>query len=273
MNKLLIGLILIFASTSVIADWDKVGYSTNFDTYANIKSIRTSGNIVKMWTLYDFKTPQNFNGDRQYQSWKLLEEYDCGDDRSNVLARIYFDGPMGLGEVVYSSEEITKWTHVVPESVSASLMNVACGKKSIVSSDFDKYSITTKHEGKAAPVILNTTQAKNYKTRLKEASKQPANFAGEYVLASWGCGMDCVYGAVVSLKTGNVVFLPATVCCWFGQEKKLQYQLDNRILILNGTLNEGEHYGQFFYEFNGQKFKLIHKVPIDKEMHISKSNE
>lgn len=139
--------------------------------------------------------------------------------------------------------------------------------------NFKNYPINTVYNGKIAPVILNTSDKKNYRTRLRASVTMPVDFAGEYVFVRWGCGMGCVDGAVVSHKTGHVVFLPASVCCWFGEEDLLQFQLDSRLLIANGSLNEGEEYGKFFYEFNGREFNLIHTQLLDREEAISKTNE
>ncbi len=142
-----------------------------------------------------------------------------------------------------------------------------------LATDFKSYPINTVYNGKIAQVILNTADKKRYRTRLRAAATMPADFSGEYVFVRWECGMRCIDGAVVSHKTGHVVFLPANVCCWFGEEDLLQFQLDSSLLIANGSLNEGVEYGKFFYEFNGREFKLIHTQLLDREEAISKSNE
>ena len=142
-----------------------------------------------------------------------------------------------------------------------------------LATDFKSYPINTVYNGKIAQVILNTADKKRYRTRLRAAATMPADFSGEYVFVRWECGMRCIDGAVVSHKTGHVVFLPANVCCWFGEEDLLQFQLDSSLLIANGSLNEGVEYGKFFYEFNGREFKLIHTQLLDREEAILKSNE
>jgi hypothetical protein len=111
---------------------------------------------------------------------------------------------------------------------------------------FEDYPAKPMFTGKPAKIVLETQDAKNYRTRLREAMKEPADFAGEYVLAHWGCGTSCAHGAVVSLRTGHVVFLPGTVCCWYGDDNNTEYRKDSRLLILRGRINEGEPYGKHF---------------------------
>ena len=52
-----------------------------------------------------------------------------------------------------------------------------------------------------APVDLSSPDAWMFRTRLRNAAKQEPNFAGGYVIASWGCGTTCVMGATVNPAT------------------------------------------------------------------------
>ncbi len=51
-------------------------------------------------------------------------------------------------------------------------------------------------------------EAKTYKTHLGEAEGKSANFAGHYVVVSWGCGVSCQTVALVEVKSGKVFFAP-----------------------------------------------------------------
>lgn len=284
MNKLILGLLLLVSSTNVMAEWTTVGSSDAKVFYTNSKSIRKVGDHIRMWSLTDNKTPEQIGSLPSHLSTKDLYEYDCNGERMMRLSTSLYSGSMGSGEVIFSNTvKDPEWLYLQPESMGASQLDYACGKnenlpkinvsKEIISLDFNSYPINTIYKGIAVPLRLDTPEVRNFRTRLKEAINQPADFAGEFVLDRWGCGMGCVYGAAVSRKTGKVVFLPTTVCCWYGEEEKLQYQLNSSLLIANGSLNEGEEYGQFFYKFNGQEFKMIHKISIDKEIHISRTND
>lgn len=160
-------------------------------------------------------------------------------------------------------------------AVLVSLMALSLGGFAIEkpAPDFKDYPVNTVYTGKTAKVILDTPEAKGFRTRLRYAANLSADFAGEYVLAVIGCGADCVFSAAVSRKTGRVVFLPGTVCCWYGEEDdKLQYRLNSRLLIASGNINEGQ-YGRFYYVFDGRKFTLVRKVLIDKAPHLQRAGE
>lgn len=134
--------------------------------------------------------------------------------------------------------------------------------------DFKHYPATAAYSGKPAALKLTSPDAKMFRTRLREGAAQPTNFAGDQVLVLFGCGTGCVYGAAVSHKTGRVVFLPGSVCCWYGEDDMLQYRPDSRLLIASGNINEGNQYGHFYYEFNGREFKLVHTELVDKNAQL-----
>lgn len=127
--------------------------------------------------------------------------------------------------------------------------------------------------GKAAKVVLDTPGKRMFRTRLRDAATTPVNFAGDHVLAIWGCGTNCIMGAAISLKTGRVVELPGSVSGWLGggdESEKLEYRKDSRLLIASGFINEGEEYGRFYYEFTGREFKLIRTLPVNRTAHTER---
>jgi hypothetical protein len=95
------------------------------------------------------------------------------------------------------------------------------------------------HAGPPAPLDESSADARMFRTRLREALARPADFAGEYVIALWGCGSGCLSGAAVNRSTGKAVFLPGTVCCWDGPELPLRYRLDSRVLVIDGVVTDG----------------------------------
>lgn len=141
---------------------------------------------------------------------------------------------------------------------------------------FKDYPASAVYSGKPAKVVLDTPMAKMFRTRLGNAATRPADFAGEYVLALFGCGTDCVYGAAVSLKTGRVTPLPGSVGGWYGEDEeadKLEYRLDSHLLIARGRVDEAGGYGSFYYFFNGQEFKLVRFIPADYKAHQRRFGE
>lgn len=110
------------------------------------------------------------------------------------------------------------------------------------------------------PKLSSHPDARTYRTRLREAARGKVNFAGDWVLATWGCGTTCLTGAVINARSGRVQFLPGSVCCWFelGEEvNPIDYRADSSLLVLTGMINEEEPAAKHYYELrNGQFHKL-----------------
>jgi hypothetical protein len=130
MNKLLIAVLLAVFSTSVMAEWTRIGSDDISTIYANISTIRKSGDGVKMWALHDFKVVQIFKGDgTRILSMTMQEEYDCKEDTSKLLTFNQYSKNMGAGEVVYASGAAHgEPVPVAPDSVADVKFKVACVK-------------------------------------------------------------------------------------------------------------------------------------------------
>jgi hypothetical protein len=130
---------------------------------------------------------------------------------------------------------------------------------------FKDYPVTTSYIGRNAPVKL-TGGDRTFRTRLREAAKEKPNFAGHYILTTWGCGTSCLMGAVIDAKTGKVYWLPGSICC-YGYDTDDNFEpvivrLDSRLIVLSGMINEEESTnGTHFYKFENGKFKLVRSVP------------
>jgi len=96
--------------------------------YVDPDSIRSKGNLAKMWQLYDYKTVQTVAGD-SLLSMKRFNEYDCTEERTRALGYTWFSGNMGSGNVVYSTTEVQQWEPVVSRTINHTLWKVACSKK------------------------------------------------------------------------------------------------------------------------------------------------
>ena len=62
--------------------------------------------------------------------------------------------------------------------------------------------------GPASSPRLNTPSEREFRTRLTQAAQEPPNFAGRYRFTIWGCGAECISGAVIDLATGEVMSPP-----------------------------------------------------------------
>lgn len=120
-----------------------------------------------------------------------------------------------------------------------------------------------RYTGQTANVRLMDKQSRQYARILRTESHRPINFAGGYVLATWGCGASCVMGAAIDAKTGSVTWLPFTVCCRdLRIVEPLEFHLDSRLLVVHGNINEtGAATDVHYYGFDGQRFAPIISHP------------
>ncbi len=128
----------------------------------------------------------------------------------------------------------------------------------------------------ARPILNGDPETKMYRTRIRQWSLEKPNFAGHFILATWGCGTDCVQFAVIDAATGKV-FHPAGLSTNvstnvhadlldeggpFHQDGSLKFRADSKLLILIGMPNEDKkRRGISYYTWNGTQLALIRFVP------------
>ena len=126
--KILIAALLAVFSTGVMAEWTMVGGNDDQTTYADLSTIRKSGDKVKMWDLMDCKVVRTVSGSR-FLSVVAQDEYDCKEETSRPLAFNWYSKNMGQGEVVYTSGTLhVEPRPIAPGSIDNTLFKVACGK-------------------------------------------------------------------------------------------------------------------------------------------------
>jgi hypothetical protein len=119
------------AAATAGAEWVPIGSHTNnggIDIYAARSTIRRSGNLVKMWDMFDYKTAQVFEGKR-FLSMKQEHEYNCKDGRLRNLSATGFAGHMGKGTVVESGDDPGPWQTASSGGVLDALRKFACTGK------------------------------------------------------------------------------------------------------------------------------------------------
>ena len=125
----LLSTFLVLSSGPAYAEWVQVSATdAGMTVYADPDNIRRKGELVKMWSLYDFKTVQYVLG-VAFLSSKGQIEYDCAEERLRGLAVAEFSGNMGKGTEVYTDSSEGKWVPVAPGGVDQALWTVACSKK------------------------------------------------------------------------------------------------------------------------------------------------
>lgn len=117
----------------------------------------------------------------------------------------------------------------------------------------------------------DTAFAREYRTRLSEGLRElPINFAGHYVMVTFGCGSTCLYGGMVDARTGEATALPFLVDS-FGSDKvdiddPLLYRADSRLVIILGMLrDEDEIPRQYFFEWTNETLTPLCHAPITEK--------
>ncbi len=127
---------------------------------------------------------------------------------------------------------------------------------------FEDYPASTYSGRVRTPDLGSHPDARTYRTRLRNAAKGGINFSGDHVLATWGCGGQCLMGAVINARSGHVQFLPGTICCWLEAGENINpvdFERGSDLLILTGLLDEEEPMARHYYDFSGREFRLIKK--------------
>jgi hypothetical protein len=160
--------------------------------------------------------------------------------------------------------KLNKVIRIIAVLLAVMFCSAAASKKNDIPR-FNQYPASGAYKGKAATVILATEDERMFRTRLREASTWPANFAGDYVLTSWGCGMSCIMAGVVSRKTGRVYFVPGNICCWAEEQSPIEFYPNSRLIVLSGFINEQGARGVHYYEFTGKTFKHLKTIPVERK--------
>lgn len=122
-------------------------------------------------------------------------------------------------------------------------------------------------------VNLNSHKnAKMFRTNLRNAAKEGVNFAGHYILTTWGCGTNCSQSAIIDARNGRVYFPRELEGAGFGfcdfpdDTEPTVSKADSRLLVLNGFKGgdlekEGAPCGVYYLEWLGTKFKQVKFEP------------
>ena len=131
MKKLFFTLMLVSICSNVGAEWVYVAETekdikreNSFIAYADPATIRKTGNLVKMWSLYDYKLPQKSG----VISARQKSEYNCIEKKRRQLFLSAYSGRMNNGEtlLIYNQPE-DDWERSPLGSVRKAMLEFACG--------------------------------------------------------------------------------------------------------------------------------------------------
>ena len=117
-------------------------------------------------------------------------------------------------------------------------------------------------------VDLSTRMARGYRTNLRNAAKEGVNFAGHYVLTTWGCGTNCSESVIIDARNGKVTFPRELAGMAFGfcefpdDTEPIVYKANSRLLVMNGFKGgdldkKNTKCGIYYFEWNGTALKQV----------------
>lgn len=145
---------------------------------------------------------------------------------------------------------------------------------------FDNYPVASQDASShdiAAEPILASKKAKQHRSIIRAEFHQPANFAGHYRIAIWGCGTDCRDFAILDKKTGKVYTMPGVdeIAGVMGNDdERIDFRLGSRLLVISGCFNDdcipdntrnNPKAGKYRYLWNGKTLQLIHTSPLPNQ--------
>lgn len=135
---------------------------------------------------------------------------------------------------------------------------------------FEQYPALGAFTGRNAAPDLSTEDAQMYRTRIAQTARMKPNFAGHYIIGTWGCGTGCSRGVIVNAVTGKVVFLPESEQVGFlchppdpdpVDIAAVDFRTDSRLLIVNQVTKEYVIRSDYFI-FDGAR--LMHLKTISR---------
>lgn len=117
--------------------------------------------------------------------------------------------------------------------------------------------------------------ANMFRTNLRNAAKGGVNFAGHYILTTWGCGTNCSQSAIIDARNGRVFFPDQLEGAGFGfcelpdDAEPVVYRADSRLLILNGfkggdLSRDHAPCGVYYLEWTGTNFRQVQFVEKER---------
>jgi hypothetical protein len=133
---------------------------------------------------------------------------------------------------------------------------------------FAAYKVKVGSKVSKQPNLATNKNARMYRTNLRNAAKDGVNFAGHFVLATWGCGTSCMESGIIDARTGKVFFpevlqgVGAGFCDLPDETETLDYKPDSRLLILSGFKGGAQNdanpgCGIYYLEWTGTNFRQV----------------
>jgi hypothetical protein len=136
---------------------------------------------------------------------------------------------------------------------------------------FTRYAAKVENRKNVRVNLRSHKNANMFRTNLRNAAKEGVNFAGHYILTTWGCGTNCSQSAVIDARNGKVYFPDELEGAGFGfcefpdDTEPIVYKADSRLIVLNGFKGgdlsvKNAPCGIYYLEWTGTKFRQVQFV-------------
>ena len=99
--------------------------------------------------------------------------------------------------------------------------------------DYNRYQVDTFSGNKASLNLSSNPTAQRFHSAITwSITNFGSNFSGHYNLARWGCGTNCINGAITDLQTGLVYDIPPASLDY-------QFRSNSRLLVINPPDSSG----------------------------------
>src|SRR5215218_11263014 len=104
-------------------------------------------------------------------------------------------------------------------------------------------------------------EARRFRTVLRESLHEGVDFAGHYIVASWGCGASCLVGAVIDARTGVVYWPKQLAGIYTMSDDPIIYKPESRMIVISvGFGINGDIRRDNYYEWKFNRLRLVRSI-------------
>lgn len=126
MRRVILMMLLAVVSSSMAAEWERVGETDISVTYYDPVKIQKNGGTYRVWVLQDFKQ----RAPDGVMSMRSLEEFDCKGNRFRGISGSMYSKPMASGQTLASINTPSKWDRDLGPSNSSAdiILKIVCNR-------------------------------------------------------------------------------------------------------------------------------------------------
>ena len=126
LKQIIFAVVLTVSAVPVMAGWMKYSESDESDQYIDLSSIRKSGDLRKVWQMWDYR----IRGKYGQSSQTLRTEFNCKDETTRLLVVNGYEEPLANGKVLSSvTHNNDQWFDIPPDTAGARALELVCAKK------------------------------------------------------------------------------------------------------------------------------------------------